>query len=518
MAYLQKDCFADFELICLNQLIANFRYQDFKLIKLKQDMNAVIDALKLQKEYELKLQKEYELEQQKQSKKLDNKKNENKKQFVDFLKLKPFQNSEVKPHYLQHIPEDIRDVGGNKKCRDTEVVELFIAKEGLRTLWDRISKNYENDKMELMKKYLTLRHSRFLHDAIGAPLTTSTVQKEVEKLHRRPYSRVKAKDFREVSFEYHDSTFTREERKVIHPILIRAGKDYLMNQLELFFNQKTVHEDNKYIQSMFEEWQSNIGAINRTGDLTECCLCTGVSVDLKSPVFDKFIVHADNEYHISNESRRGDKQAKKTIPVFSVFEAKIFDDESSTVVIEVVRVLAIFEFRKSWSSFNRTSDGLMKRRIHSIDEIVFVVARLEIICPRSECIIPFDIYQYQSIPSKRNERSGLKLACCLGSSLINPVFCISKYGIEMKNDIKNWEYRPTFENKHQIYVITVDRWVPKPSDVHRDYQNYYCSLNDEANFQESTRNNKKHKWNKMSRSNPCFESIESLKCFLHDDR
>jgi hypothetical protein len=89
MAYLQKDCFADFELICLNQLIANFRYQDYKLIKLKQDMNSVIDALKLQKEYELKLQKEYELEQQKQSKKeinikLDNKKNEN----VDNLLIK----------------------------------------------------------------------------------------------------------------------------------------------------------------------------------------------------------------------------------------------------------------------------------------------------------------------------------------------------------------------------------------------------------------------------------------------
>jgi hypothetical protein len=78
-------------------------------------MNSVIDALKLQKEYEL--------EQQKQSKKeinikLDNKKNEIKNQFVDFLKLKPFQNSEVKPHYLQHIPEDIRNVGGNKKCGD----------------------------------------------------------------------------------------------------------------------------------------------------------------------------------------------------------------------------------------------------------------------------------------------------------------------------------------------------------------------------------------------------------------
>jgi hypothetical protein len=93
----------------------------------------------------------------------------------------------VKPHYLQHIPGDIRDVGENKKCRDTEVVELFIAKEGLRTLWDRISKNYETDKMELIKKYLTLRHSHLLHDSIGAPLTLSTVQKEDEKLHRRPY-------------------------------------------------------------------------------------------------------------------------------------------------------------------------------------------------------------------------------------------------------------------------------------------------------------------------------------------
>jgi hypothetical protein len=159
----------------------------------------------------------------------------------------------------------------------------------------------------------------------------------------------------------------------------------------------------------------------------------------------------------------------------------------------------------------------MKRIDHSIDEIVFVVARFEKICSRSECIIPFDIYQYQS------ERSGLKLACCLGSALINPVFCISKNGIEMSNDVKNWEYRPSLENKHQIYVITVDRWVPKPNDIHRNYQNYYCSLNEAGVVEDEgiMKDNKKTKnvnWKRTIRLNPCFESIEKLNCFLHEDK
>jgi len=105
MFYSQADEFSSLDLDCYSKLIANFRMNDYKLLQMKQDLNALIDALKERKSRGDCLQG---------------------LQGGDIcLDLQEFTNGEAKPHLLQHTPDEIREMSGKRNVRDTELLEHF---------------------------------------------------------------------------------------------------------------------------------------------------------------------------------------------------------------------------------------------------------------------------------------------------------------------------------------------------------------------------------------------------------
>jgi hypothetical protein len=79
--------------------------------------------------------------------------------------LEVFNNKEIKPHYLQHIPAEIKYISGYRGTRDTELLEYFVGHGGLKSLWPKISKRYGTDMIELTKASLIAKHSTQLYEA-----------------------------------------------------------------------------------------------------------------------------------------------------------------------------------------------------------------------------------------------------------------------------------------------------------------------------------------------------------------
>jgi hypothetical protein len=196
---------------------------------------------------------------------------------------------------------------------------------------------------------------------------------------------------------------------------------------------------------MFKAWQGG------SSSTTICSLCEGLSFKGNDD-YEKFIAHADRDY-VYTRTAHSLRQSK--LPIFSMMQAECFDQASGTHSLQVVRIIAILEFRH--------------------------MNKVEIICilaPMEKCLsaikpIPFDLYQYQS---NKEDHLYQEITCCHASMLRLPVFHIAKGPTETHNYVNNVQFAKSNKKRQQFYVITIDRCRLRVGEG-RSYEEYYSSRN-----------------------------------------
>jgi hypothetical protein len=358
--------------------------------------------------------------------------------------LKSLQNKEIKPHMLQHTPHEIRQISGFRKTRDTQEAERFIGHEGLKDLWPRISKRYGTDKLELLQRSASISHSRALYN------TWSTKGSSQQQLQNQERIKSLATYFERI--QYHSNNKYNNQKSVRTAIHGSINTDNIQKILHTFFKETWVKG---IVHSLtFEMFQAWIREERSSRYAT--FLCKGISIE-GNKEYEKFVVHADNNcpgIKSSNNVR------EITIPAFSVLEAEIYDPIIKQNSTQVVRVLAIVQF----ASFSRPNQK--GKRVFEREEIVCIVGLMRK-CSGVECLLPYDIYEYQA---DEIDKTRMKISCCHVSQLKKPVFHIAINPIEIHN------YAKSVHNQY-FYIITIDRWQPK-LDQGRVYDEYYCKKDD----------------------------------------
>jgi hypothetical protein len=330
LAYLQMDEFSEIDVMTLNKLIANFRMKNFALLQMKKDLNTVLDDFKNSKASLTKQQQQEKRNQHSMSKNIVS-----HNIYGDEVILNLFSNKEIKPHYLQHIPTEIKYFSGHRAIRDTELLEYFIGHSGLKDLWDKISKRYGTDKIELLKQYLSVKHAEELYLASENRWTgNETWRSKTPHPPHLPRSSdlVKSPSISKMcSVVPFEPQYLMSDQSAIHPLI---NQEVIMRNLTIFFGDDSIK--NKYVNAYrkFRNWSSG-----RVG--SRCALCKGLSLPAGNG-FDKYLIHADRNYIYKKSSS---DLHQGTIPIFSLVEAEIYDSQSKTLYTTVVRILAILRFR-----------------------------------------------------------------------------------------------------------------------------------------------------------------------------
>jgi hypothetical protein len=256
--------------------------------------------------------------------------------------------------------------------------------------------------------------------------------------------------FAKIEFEYDSTMSSMCDISAVHSVLTKPHDDLARN-LDVYFDSEVICEKYKRAYKMLKKWKKGSSSV-------KCYMCKGLNIpkrirtsDDDGDEFDKFIVHADRNYPIGSQEN---VLRKSTIPIFSVIEAKIYNLHTKEETIQVVRVMAILQFTK----------------INRDDEIICIVAPMEVDSTISSSLIPFDIYQYLRDPV---DKAALYITCCHASSLLRPVFCMAKdKPPDLKNCVSCTEYGRNNAKRQQFYVITIKRWFPTISEG-RTYERFY---------------------------------------------
>jgi hypothetical protein len=303
------------------------------------------------------------------------------------------------------------------------MLEHFVGHEGLKDLWPKISKRYSTDMEELCKAHLSFRHAIDLHNR----LIRNTLKSTKTRCQRKSDSSC----FEKIPFingYISNSSLNEGIHSSIRIVILQA-------ELATHFSQTRVQSLYTSSYNMYKDWQNGEA---------ECYICKGLRRSYRD---ESFSVHADREYPYSRSRNR---VRQTTVPIFSVVEAEVYDQETDTIQTRIVRVLAILEFSPRRAS---------KKDI----EYIFMVGLMEK-SPSStrDSLIPYDIFRYQRDP---NDHESMKKSFLHESSfLLKPVFYIARNPTMIDNWVKNISI--TF------FVITVDRWHPSLEQV-RNYQDYY---------------------------------------------
>jgi hypothetical protein len=369
--------------------------------------------------YFLLLQMKYELLQRLESCK-ENKKGRKQSNNTDFFMLS---RKEMKPHMLQHMSDEIEEISGHRAIRDTEMLEHFVGHEGLKDLWPKISKRYSTDMEELCKAHLSFRHAIDLHNR----LIRNTLKSTKTRCQRKSDSSCFEKNpF--INGYISNSSLNEGIHSSIRIVILQA-------ELATHFSQTRVQSLYTSSYNMYKDWQNGEA---------ECYICKGLR---RCYADENFSIHADKEYRPYSRSRN--RQMKQTsVPIFSVVEAEVYDEDTGTIQTRVVRVLAILEFM---------------RQENKDVEYIFMVGLMETSISTRGSLIPYDIYRYQRDPK---DHKSMKKCFLHGNSFLKPVFHIA----ESPTTIDNCVNITTMT----FFVITVDRWYPSLEQV-RNYQDFYCS-------------------------------------------
>jgi len=458
LAYLQKDEFSDIDVDCLNILIANFRLNNFMLLQMKKDLNAVLDDNKRKK----RGNSVADAHHQPMTSAEESLSNLNI--FGDPVVLSIFSNKEIKPHYLQHIPAEIKLISAHRHIRDTELLEHFIGHGGLKDLWSKISKRYGTDKIELLKKYLSVKHADELYFASKNRWSAEQMWRRiVEKTSDPSNSDKKDKEglitdsnhFSKILFQYLPKGEKPNRNPLlesaIHPVL---RQDDLQRNLDVFFGDRNMRDKFVRAYSMFTRWKTDHGS-------TKCSLCKGLKLSSRKGVFkeNECIIRADRNYPLSYATSN---QHEITVPAFSVMEAEVYDSITATSSVHVVRILAIVQFR-------RLNAALHSNEVYD-EEILCVVAPMKIDPKPHRSQIPFDVYQYQRDPNGDNQM--MHITCCHVSALLRPVFCIARNWTDIGNQATSMVFGESNKKRQQFYIITLNRWHPRLEEG-RKYDSFY---------------------------------------------
>jgi hypothetical protein len=272
---------------------------------------------------------------------------------------------------------------------------------------------------ELCKAHLSFRHAIDLYNRVV--IRNTSANKSTKK------GRYDSSSFEK--YRFIKGYTSRSPNKGIHPSIKIA---ILEAELARHFLKTWVQKQYVSSNNIYQDWRKG---------KAECYICKGLR---RSYADESFSVHADSEYPLSR-SRNRVKQT--TVPIFSVVEAEVYDEDTDTIQTRVVRVLAILEF--------------MRQKNKDV-EYIFMIGLMEKISIRGS-LIPYDIYRYQRDP---NDHESMKKCFLHGNSFQKPLFHIARSPTTIDNcvDITTMTF----------FVITVDRWYPSLEQV-RNYQDFYCS-------------------------------------------